>query len=455
MRWCRAILGLSAAWGCGPKQVPDHLRVDPVEQTVSAQPPTELHTALRQLIDIDPLVRRPAPRSMDWWNRVDGGAPIQAWVETLGPNGTSPTAIDALEAGWPGTVAVPLARGARLAELETTLPTAPPTEDGDRSLLIWLGTFTVRSNPGPSDVRPPLGWLDPDRATARKHLVHIAERAVMLGWLTSPDLPLQPVADAMPEGRYDRLRSRPEGVLILQRSAGATAPDQMDTAYTALHQATALAWTRAAADGVVDQKKAQELGRTMAVALGQPPSTDPLPILLDQAREGFSAHASDATATGLGLVTIAAERISGKCPDAPCVDIGRIATLRQAEAWGADVTPYAHRWRIIAAKDALDQVQSAIDNKRPTYAFPLIADIMVGETGERIPLSLLLQRSLSPEAVLTVTRGLGAPDGTRPEAAVSALMQHVEALCNSAPTNAPGGGPIPLDTICPGAPTRP
>ena len=55
MRRCCAILGLSIASGCGPKQVPDHLRVDPVAPAVAVQPPTELHAALRQLIDIDPL----------------------------------------------------------------------------------------------------------------------------------------------------------------------------------------------------------------------------------------------------------------------------------------------------------------------------------------------------------------------------------------------------------------
>ena len=112
-----AIAGLSIALGCGPKQVPDHLRVDPTVQTAALQPPTELSTALRQLIDIDPLVRRPDPRTMDWWNGVEGGAAIQAWIETQTPRGTSPSAVDALEAGWPGTVAVPLARGARLAQL--------------------------------------------------------------------------------------------------------------------------------------------------------------------------------------------------------------------------------------------------------------------------------------------------------------------------------------------------
>jgi len=263
------------------------------------------------------------------------------------------------------------------------------------------------------------------------------------------------MADAMVEGRYDRLRGRPEGVLILQRAAGATAPDQMITARDALHQATTLAWTRAAADDVVEQQKVQALARTMAEALGESPSTDPLPILLARAREGFSAHAADPTAAGLALVTIAAERISGRCPDEPCADIGRIATLRQAEAWGPQAAQYAHRWRIIAAKDALDQLSASIENKRPTYAFPLIADVIVGETGERVPLSLLLQRSLSPEAVLTVTRGLGAPDGTQPLEAVAALSAHVAALCSSAPTQPGADDPIPLHTICPEPPSVP
>ena len=104
---------------------------------------------------------------------------------------------------------------------------------------------------------------------------------------------------------------------------------------------------------------------------------------------------------------------------------------------------------MIAAKDALDQVAASVENKRPTYAFPLVADLIVGATGERVPLSLLLQRNLTPEAVLTITRGLGAPDGTQPSEAVDALSNHVDQLCAFDPAPGLAGGPIPLDDICP------
>ncbi|MBO85521.1 MAG: hypothetical protein CL927_09190 [Deltaproteobacteria bacterium] len=453
MRASLVLIGLTVPAGCAPKPVPEHLRVAPSPTAVvDIHRPQSLTAAIGQLVDIDPLVRRPDPRSTEWWKVASDTEPIQAWLSAQSPLGIRPAALDALEVAWPGTVAVPLARGGRLAKLETTLPTAPPSEAGDRSLVVWMGSLTVSPTPGPSDVRPPLDWLAPERGPARQGLVHIAERSVMLGWLSGPNIPLQPVADAMVEGRYDRLRDRPEGTLILQRAAGSSHPEKRQEALDALQLATTLAWTRAAADGVVEQQKAQALARSIAREIAHPSDSDPLPSLLSRAREGFSADASSPASTGLALVTIAAERLVGTCPDAPCADLGRIATLRQAEVWDPEVIPYARLWRLIAAKDALDQVTASVENKRPIYALPLIADLMVGENGERVPLSLLLQRSLSPEAVLTITRGLDAPDGTQPAEAVAALEQHIETLCTRMPTAQPSGGPVPLSAICPVVP---
>ena len=449
MRLATALIALTAPIACAPKPVPGHLRVDADEPAVEVQPPQTLEAAIAQLVDIDPLVRRPDPRSTEWWSGVEQGAPIRAWTAAQSPQGMSPAALDALEVAWPGTIAVPLAHGGRLAKLETTLPTAPSSDEGDRALVVWLGALTVRPVPGPSDVRPPLGWIATERSAARQGIVHIAERAVLLGWLSGPDIPLAPVADAMVEGRYDRLRGRPEGALILGRAAGDTDPTRYEEALAALHLATELAWSRAAADGVVEQKKVQERTRSIANELGEPPEVDPLPALLARAREGFTADAANPTSTGLALVAIAAERIGGHCPDVPCTDIGRVATLKQAAAWAPEVAAYAQRWRVIAAKDALDQVTASVENKRPTYAFPLVADLIVGETGERIPLSLLLQRNLTPEAVLTITRGLGAPDGTQPSEAVAALASHVDKLCAFPAAQSLLGGPMPFGNICP------
>ncbi len=449
MRWVRLPWLVCTIAGCAPKHVPDHLRIAPPTDTSAVAPPVTFDEAARQVVDIDPLVRRPEARSPEWWSSAPDALPIVAWSEAVGHGSASPSSLDALEASWPGSIAVPLARGARLSKLETALPTATPDDAGDRALVVWLGTFTVRPNPGPSDVRPPLGWLAPDRATARQHLLHLSERAVLLGWLSSPDLPAAVVVEAMVEGRYDRLRSRPEGALLLARADAAQSEEAGTTGTLALDTATELALVRAAADGPIEQQRAQKLARKRAVELGLEESADPMPVLLEQARLHLTDDAGVDASAGLALVAIAAARVGGHCPDAPCEGVDRIAMLQQATVWSPEeVGPYSHAWRIVAAKDALDQLTVAVENKRPTYAFPLVADILVGERAERVPLSLLLQRSLGPEACLAITRGLGAPDGTAPQDVLKALDDHIHALCADAPTELAERWTAPMQAIC-------
>jgi len=433
---------------CSLRKVPDHLRVDPTGPDTSVAPPASLTEAVAQLVDTDPLVRRPTTRTADWWLHAPDSAPIVAWLDTVGPSGATATALDTLETTWPHTVAIPLARGARLAELEVALPTAPVDESGDRALVLWLGTFTVKPRPGPSDVRAPLGWLAEDRPQQRQGLVHLSERAVLAGWLASPTIPVEPVARAMATGRYDRLRSRPEGALILGRAAGHSAPDQHEAGTAHLNTATHLALVQAAADGPRARKQAQDLAQDLATARGLEDGANPLPGLLDDARVAFTANAGDPTSVGLALVATAAQRLDGACPDAPCVGVDRVSMLRQATQWGAGVEPPAWAWRLVAAKDALDQLTVSIEEKLPSHAFPLIADIIVGETHNRVPLSLLLQRSVGPEAALAITRGFGRPDGTRPEDALAALQAQVDDLCKARPDALPEAWLEPVDQIC-------
>ena len=440
--------GLCVAGGCGPRKVPSHLQVTAAEPTAAQVAPTTLVEAIEQLVGSDPLVRRPNQRSAEWWASAPDTEPILSWLHATTPSTTSLASLDTLETEWSGTVAVPLARGARLAELEVALPTAPADEQGDRSLVVWLGTFTVKAAPGRTDVRPPLSWIGNHRDAQRQGLVQLAERSVMSGWLENPDLPIAPVAAAMSESQYDRLRDTPEGALIVARATLLRNGARGTSGTTELEAATHLALVQAAADGIRTQRAAQDLARSLATDRGLAPETDPLPPMLEEARVALTADAGSPASLGRALVAVAAQRLDGHCTVGLCTGVDRTATLALAGRQAADAEPVAWAWRVIAAKTALDRLDVAVKQQLPTSAFPLVADIIVGETGQRVPLSLLLQRSMGPDACLTVTRGLGAPDGTRPEDALAAVQAHIGRVCEARPEQLPEAWSPPVAAIC-------
>jgi len=442
-------LGIATMAGCLGRKVPAHLRVEPETVDSEASPPADLATAVAQLVGGDPLVRRPDPRPEDWWSSVPESAPIRAWQQVMQGGPTSVAALDTLETTHAASIAVPLARGARLAELEAILPTTEPDEQGDRSLVVWLGSFTVKPVPGRSDVRPPLGWLGTDRSTQRQALLDLMERSVLSGWLADPDLPLQPIARAMAPAAFDRLRATPEGALIDARARDAHAPDQADAAQAALNMATRLALVQAAADGIRGQRTAQTLSQELATQRGLDAGADPLPGLLEDARLGFTADGGRPSSAGQAMVALAAQRIDGSCVHSPCTGVDRIATLHLAAMQSPEVAPAAWAWRTIAVKTAVDRLQVSIEDALPTTVFPLIADLIVGEVGGRVPLSLLLQRSTGPEAALAITRGLGATDGTQPQDALQALQALLHSVCSERPPELPAAWQPPIERICP------
>ena len=442
-------LGIATMAGCWGRKIPAHLRVEPETVEARAAPPSNLADAVTQLVGGDPLLRRPDPRPEGWWNAVPGGEPIRAWQQVMMGGPTSVASLDTLEITHADSIAVPLARGARLAELEAVLPTTEADEQGDRSLVVWLGSFTVKPVPGRSDVRPPLGWLGSDRSTQRQALLDLMERSVLSGWLADPDLPLQPIAQAMAPASFDRLRATPEGALIAARAGKHHSPDQAVSAQAALIGATQLALVEAAADGLRDRKKAQTLSQELAIQRGLGAGDDPLPGLLEDARIGFTADGGRPSSAGHAMVALAAQRIDGSCFHSPCTGVDRIGTLHLAAKQSPEVAPAAWAWRVIAVKTAVDRLQVSIEDALPTTVFPLIADLMVGEVGGRVPLSLLLQRSTGPEAALAITRGLGGTDGTQPQDALQALTELLWSVCSECPPKLPATWQPPIGRICP------
>lgn len=444
------------AGGCLAKKTPDHLKVaPPAPLGPPVTPPTTLSDAVGQLTKGDPLVRRPNARSEEWWLSAGGGAAIAAWREVVGSGPADAAALASFEGAWRGTPAVALARGARLAELEHQLLTEAQGLEGDRALVTWLGTVVVTGPAGPSDVRPALDWIDPD--AGRAGLLRVAERHVVLGWLDGPEVPLAPVENAMVVGTFDRLRAMPAGQLVVARalSDGSQSEQSLQLGLDLLADATHLALIRSAADSAPQQEAARDVADSLKAAhsLQLDDAQDPLPVLVAEAFESFVQAGGTDASTGLGLVALTAARLLDACPDTPCTGLDRHDSLQRAGVWSSSAATYAWAWRLSTAQDLRDQLEVAEELGLSTDALPDVADLIVGERTARIPAALLQQPTLTPSTALAITRGLGQPDGTRAEDALSALDAHIARLCSSPPPTIDPRWKPPVERIC-GRPSR-
>ncbi len=421
--------------GTACQKTPAHLLVESRPQTPFTAPPTTATDLVAQLVWGDPLVRRPDAHTEGWWLAAPDGGPVAAWSTAVLAPDIGAEALHELEAHWPGTPAVALARGARLARLEQAMPTSDPPPEGDRALVAWLGPLATGESSGPSDVRPPLAWLGDENG--RGALLHALERSVLLGWLDGPEIPLGPVEAAMTAGTFDRLRDAPTGRLLVARAQDLHDEGARAQGADRLVAATALALTRAAADHPGEHARAASDAAEWATQLSLPEGTDPLPVLLDQAASALTADAGDPTSTGLALVALTAARFSTRCTDTPCRSLDRTATLQRASAWGPPVEAFAWTWRVIAAKTVLDQLAIAVERGRGTDVHYDVADILIGERGARVPLSLLRQNSINEVAALHITRAADAANSTAGEDAVHAMQQVLASICARPPTDIP------------------
>ena len=409
---------------CGPKEIPPHLRIDPAEASGSA--PTG--TTLADLVAHDPLVRRPAPGPADHWK--DLGDPVEAWAVLARRENLEPTDWDALEARLPGTLAVPLARGARLAVLEVKA-SEELTPAAEASVARWLGHIQADEQSPTHAPGAPLVWLDPKDPLGTA--VHIAERQVLLGWLDGPEIPLGAVGEAMRPGVHDRLIDAPAGALLLARAHAASDPSARARGLQALADATSLALDGAAADRDSEQRAVATRTADLRAELGG----EPVPTLLARARTELSRDAADDVSAGLALVAIGAERLVDSCPDRPCVGLDRTVALARADTWGAEVARWARAWRLVALKDAVDEFEVAYD--RPTFyqVIPPLADALLGTGASTVPLTLLQQRAANPVVLLAISRAAAGVDATDEEGTTLALRKRLAEVAGQVASDPP------------------
>ncbi len=312
-----AVLALLAA--CGPKEIPPHLRMDPPvsAQAQQARPQT-LYQALILLVGTDPLLRRASPRGRFWDAVPDGELP--AGLGRRGParrrpprtgGGSRPPAGQHRRAAGPG---------ARLAALEAAAAGPRVQRGGGPGDAVWLGPIVVEGGTLPPGARGPLEWISQDPEEARKAALRIGERAVLLGWLDGPQIPVIAAAAALQPGVYDRLIDSPTGALLLARAAGSTDAAAFENGRQHLIRATSLALQAVAAD----RDSEQEAWRAMQDALKAELGEQPVARLLRQGAEALTRDAANPEAVGLALVALSAERIMGDCPDSPCRGLDRV-----------------------------------------------------------------------------------------------------------------------------------
>ena len=401
-----------ALFACGPKEIPPHLRIDPADSLG----PGAAGTTLDDLVANDPLVRRPLPGPSGQWKGL--GDSVEAWAQLARRENLEPTDWDALEARLPGTLAVPLARGARLAVLEVKA-SEELTPQAEASVARWLGHIQANEQSPTHAPGAPLHWLDPKDPLGVA--VHIAERQVLLGWLDGPAIPVGAAANAMRPGVHDRLIDSPAGSLLVERARGSRDPAARERGLDALARATSLALEGAAADRDSEQRAIAQRTAAARAELGD----EPVPALLARARTELSRDAADDSSAGLALVAIGAERIVDSCPDQPCQGLDRTVALARTEAWSLEVARWARAWRLLALKQAVDAFEGAYD--RPTFyqGIPGLADALLGTGASTVPLSLLQQRAANPVVLLAVSRAAAGVDATDEEGATLALRKRL------------------------------
>ncbi len=406
------------------RSIPPALQVEDEDTVLAEAEPTDPAARLAWMVGEDPLVRRPRLPTGD----VDPA--LAAYRAVASRDNVKPTDWADLEALHRGTLAVPFARGARLAALETAL--------GEPAVAFsWLLPLPA-DKPGQEQVRPPLDWL---QGGEPESLLTIVERQVMLGWLDGPGIPLDAPARALAAPTYARVATTPAGALLLARAEGARDPAAAEAALAALQEATWIAAMRAAADRDEEQAALKALVAEAGTRAGI--AGDPTKTLLARATAGFAADAGADVSTGGALLAQAALRWAGGCPDTPCTGFDRVAAMDAAGRWDASIASLAATWKVVAAKDALDRLDVAWEEPSFSAALDAEVEVLLG-TGGTVDRAVLLYPRSGPSVALALSRAAGGGDLTSREDVLRVLSTRLATAARAAAEGAPAALREPL-----------
>lgn len=387
--------------GC-PRSIPPALEIHDTPAVVISEEPIDPRERLAWMLGRDPLARRPHLPAMT------GDDPsLAAWVAIAARPEPRPEDWWAIEATWPGTLAVPLARGARLAGLEAADPQAA------LDMLLPL----PRARLVPENARAALDCVGADTVT---ELLPLAERQVLLGWLDGPGIDVAPAAALLERPDWDRLSRTPAGAAVVARAHAPRDATSGATGRTALAEATVWALQRAAADRDTEQAALKVRRVELQARLGT--TTDPAGSMLAAARAALLADAGEDGSLGLALVAGAAERLGRTCPDAPCGGLDRVRALAAAGRWGGvDVDLAVASWTLVALKEARDHLEVAYDEPSFPSALDEVVEGMFGHDTLPFDRGLLLQQRPGPVVHLAVARAYTGAEDTSKEGMFRAI----------------------------------
>ena len=412
-----------ALCACTPK-VPPHLQLDPPKNEQTTETIVDLETAVAAMVAKDPLARAPLLPPPDTLDANDGREAIAAYTQAVQKlergEGQVERTLQQLEDRWPGTVAVPLARGYRLRIVENLLAQSPTIDEPTEARIAVL--LTSLQNASGNETLPgrPLAWLGTQGDTSER-LRHVGDRWVLASWLYSPELPLSAVGISLDAPMYDGLVRTPVGALVSARAKNQMA--NIDDAWADLTQATYLALTRAAADRDREQASWSETKKAAAAALQ---TKEPISFLLQRAADGLTAGAGDPRGAGGALLALAALRLEDACTDKPCRGVDRVEWMKAAGTWDPEVEALASVWRVIALKEAAD----SMDVGHNTVLFPQaivdLVDALVGTSSGNLDLQLLRRSAPDATVWLDLARATGAEGATNWADTQVAIGSHLE-----------------------------
>lgn len=397
---------------CGIRQVPPHLQADPeAVPDLKATVPADEHQAIAQLVGRDPLVRRPPVGRTGNWPSF--GSALTAYLDTVRENPEDPAAFEALERDHMGSVAVPLARGWRLAAVEPIATQLSTSLTAQRMAGLWL-TPLRNSGVQPQD-RGPWSWLPLSEVLA------YGEAWVLRGWLSHPDIPVEAATTAVQDPAYGRLALSVEGQILL--ASNTPAPVDLQP----LEQISTLLLSRFAADRDSEQaayRKALEALSGEEAQAGDRP-------LLDHSVAVRTALLETGGPKAKGGALLAWQITRWLDPQlSPGMD--RAQGVREVSAWSPDLDRLALIVEIAMLKDCSDRLQVGLKRERTAHLALPLADVLTGFGQGGLP-QRWLERG-RPEAAtwLDLTRAAGAPDGTTPAEGFAALNSLLVQACDRA-----------------------
>lgn len=401
---------------CASREVPSHLQ-KPSTTEAERAPLVDVDQALDRALQGDPLARALAPLH-DAELLAIGADELAASLRSAASTSTLEQ-LNAVDVQEPPTLAVPFARGARLARVEQQTEGLLRGDEHARLQTQALLTLLPAAAP-PATARPAWTWHTPEQSP-HGAVLQYAETWVLRGWLAGPELPVTQLAPLLNHPTYDRLAETPEGQLLLARSQEVTGASDL----TDLSRLVDLLLDHAASDRDGEQRAHRARALALAEERDLPPG-DPLPAFAQLVFDDLLPMAADDQAGGGALLALAIR--SWLEPGCEGCSLDRVQLMRRAGGWAPELGVPSQLAALAALKQAVDRFMVEQERDDLKEGAVLLADAMSG-WGHPPDQAWLLRDGFQAGTWLTLTRATGAADGTSAEEGRRAINGLLSRLC--------------------------